>query len=1454
MNRLAKPPNIPDNSDIPIQIIDWFIPEQAQKTKFIDYEEQPEYDIHIYGVTEDNYTIQLVVKGFMPYFYVKCPENMTKSKVNEINELLVSGEYEYETIKTDWKTKNKTIQKRVGIPKRLREHFEEIKMVKKYDFWGFHDNEKCYFLKICVKSFQLMRIMKDIFKDYKLYESNIDPFLRFIHVKDIQTCGWISVNSDNITPIDDMNISQYKFEVDYTDVFPIEKNTIGPVLIASFDIECTSSHGDFPLAKKDYKKLVQDLNNIFMDLNEACNENGNDIQKVLGKMILKAFKKDVNWGEYTINRLYAKKEVKQQDIDKIILKIVNLLLKEENEVQLNNLLNKYLPELEGDPIIQIGTTVHKFGSDEILYKNIITLNSCDSIPDVDVIECENEKDVILKWKEVLKTINPDIITGYNILGFDFKYIYDRSLELKIDEKFRDGLGRTNERDVPFITNSMFSSAMGEVITSYYDMEGILIIDLFVYVRRNMSLESYKLDFVAETIMKENKIDLKPSEIFKRYLGDSNDRKVIAEYCIQDCMLVNRLIHKMKIIENNFGMGNVCFVPAKYIFHRGQTIKSLSLVAYECQKRNLCIPVINKADNDFDESYEGAIVLDPKAGIYMDDPIVVFDYSSLYPSSMIAENLSHDSCILSEDFPKYVTILENKSGKEKYKLNSENSNLSLNVIHDGTKECFFVKDSTKKSTIPDILQKLIKQRKTTRNKIEYKTITLKNGNQYIGILNNNMVITPHNKIEINMDNVESIIDTYNDFEKAVFDALQLAYKITANSLYGATGASVSPIYMRDIASCTTATGRNMILLAKNFVEEHYGSETVYGDSVMPYTPITILKNEEIYVTTFEELEGNWINYDVFVKDGENKEQIFNPGFKIWTSNGWSKVNRVIRHKTIKKIYRIVTNKGLIDVTEDHSLLYEENNRLKEIKPSDCEIGKSIYHSKPFIEKMKIINNSKIKSHATFQEMYIKYSNENHVCINYQNNNIYISCSPSSNNNNIKHIEVLHEKYEGFVYDIETETGNFHAGIGDLIIKNTDSIFCKFSLYNENNEIVKGKEAIPYAIKLGQKIEKHIYEEILCDMAPQKLAYEKTLWPLILVSKKRYTGMLYEDDPEKCFQKTMGLQIKRRDSAKIVKDVYGGIIDKIIKEQDLEGSFVFLKEYLERIVKGDIDISRLVLSKTLRSSYKDPSKIAHKVLADRIKERDPGNAPQTNDRLPYVYIKNENATLQGDKIETIEYIKENNIEIDYLHYITNQIMKPILQLYELSIESLPEYNKSSSYWQELDEQLKKEKDIYKDDVKRHKRIKDLRERAVKELLFDPYIEKLGGTKKRVAIKKEVSVEVIETDLEKKELSLTITASKAKNQTSIICDKEKIVYNELINKDKGVSEMIKKIMEKYKDKYIIFTLKGHSPYIENFRKFKVTLINKMDSQEEVLEGFMAGITMKELIPYISRISLNK
>lgn len=88
--------------------------------------------------------------------------------------------------------------------------------------------------------------------------------------------------------------------------------------------------------------------------------------------------------------------------------------------------------------------------------------------------------------------------------------------------------------------------------------------------------------------------------------------------------------------------------------------------------------------------------------------------------------------------------------------------------------------------------------------------------------------------------------------------------------------------------------------------------------------------------------------------------------------------------------------------------------------------------------------------------------------------------------------------------------------------------------------------------------------------------------------------------------------------------------------------------------------------MKESYKDWTKIAHVYLADKISKRDPGNTPQSGDRIEFAVIKVEqkgDKLLQGDIIETPSYIKEKNLEIDYLFYLTNQIMNPALQFLEL-----------------------------------------------------------------------------------------------------------------------------------------------------------------------------------------------
>jgi DNA polymerase elongation subunit (family B) len=248
-------------------------------------------------------------------------------------------------------------------------------------------------------------------------------------------------------------------------------------------------------------------------------------------------------------------------------------------------------------------------------------------------------------------------------------------------------------------------------------------------------------------------------------------------------------------------------------------------------------------------------------------------------------------------------------------------------------------------------------------------------------------------------------------------------------------------------------------------------------------------------------------------------------------------------------------------------------------------------------------------------------------------------------------------------------------------------------------------------------------------PMELSYEKTLMPFILLKKKRYVGMLYETNPKKGKLKFMGLALKRRDSCDYVKDVYGGILNILMFENNLAKSMDFLNVCLENLVKGNVPIDKLLLTRALGSYYKNPRQIAHAVLADRMGKRDPGNKPKPGDRIKYLYFNNPEASLQGDKIETPEHIAANRLKVDYAHYITNQLMSPIQQLYGLALEQIWELQKKPAaikkHRQEIEELAKKWPDV-EELVNR----KDtFCSKKVKPLLFDKWLTQINNEKHRM-----------------------------------------------------------------------------------------------------------------------------
>ena len=1444
------------------------------------YKDSNKFVIQIFGVDESGKTYSLIAEGYKPFFYLMVNDNWSIS----MKEKFISH-----------------LKEKMG--NYYKDSITDCKIIKRKKLYGFDGGKEHKFIFIEFSNTNAFNKAKNLwYTDYNkghtllpdgykfndtniiLYEANIPPLLRFFHIREISPSGWIAIPKKKIIEKKDVNKMvncNFEFITNYKNIIPLnEKETRVPYKIMSFDIEASSSHGDFPVPIKTYKKLATNIIEYFSNLKleltkELC-------RNILRRIILSAFgyekmegidlvypkiypksKEDLQnlcekWletfvrnlannnndmEENTIENLFEKMgmDEEEEDIYKTNIKtyndkkatIVDILCdkKFEREGKLNELnesLKKVFPKLEGDKVTFIGSTFMNFGEKEPCFNHCIVLNTCSNIPiENTVVETyTTEKEVLLAWQKLVQKENPDIIIGYNIFGFDYEFMFRRAEENNCVEDFLK-LSRNKEEICGIkdkdsgkwkIEESSIQIASGQHDLRFIKMNGRLQVDLYNFYRREANLISYKLDYVAgnfigdfiknielkdnQSIIKTSnmigllkgsyihieeighsvdyyaegekylvtnvdklsglfeingiiqpdlinkkvrwclaKDDVTPKDIFRMTNGSADDRAIIAKYCIQDCNLVHYLFNKSDILTGYIEMAKICSVPINFLVMRGQGIKLTSFIAKKCREKRTLMPVIEKGS--LDEGYEGAIVLDPKCDLYLDNPVACVDYASLYPSSMISENLSHDSKVWTREYDLEGKLVEEWGEKDKdnnylydnlpgyeyveviydtYRYIRKNPKAAAEKIKSGHKICRFAQPFKTESgegeaIMPSILKELLKARKETRKLIPQQT---------------------------------------DEFMKQVLDQRQIGYKLTANSLYGQCGAKTSTFYEKDIAACTTSTGRKLLTYAKRIIEECYGNkicetekygpvltkaEYIYGDSVANYTPIYVKVNDKFNIETIENLaskfgNNNWITCKE--PDKQEKEYCELQGIETWSEKGWTKLFRVIRHKLAshKKMVRILTHTGLVDVTDDHSLILKNG---EEISPNNVKIGDELLHN-PLLEKVEQKYNYEIYETKNFKSMldasfYVNYLNNNNIRFNlfYNDNDNTIIVNVANilvfkSNDLFNPLSVIYKKeipYQGYVYDLTTENHHFAAGMGDIIVHNTDSVFFTFNLQTPDGKPIRGKEALEITIEIAQEAG-HLASTFL--KGPHDLEYEKTFMPFCLLSKKRYVGMLYETDPNKGKRKEMGIVLKRRDNAPIVKDVYGGIIDILMKKQNIQEAIDFLKSCLQNIVDEKFPMDKLIITKSLRSGYKNPQSIAHKVLADRITTRDPGSKPSSGDRIPFVYIVSSNKkALQGEKIETPSFIVENGLKIDYSFYITNQIMKPVQQLFALVLEKIwqmqnkkPKLNRFKRDIENLKKEYQENPDKLED------KIETLRCKEIKTLLFDEYLRETNNEK--------------------------------------------------------------------------------------------------------------------------------
>ena len=191
------------------------------------------------------------------------------------------------------------------------------------------------------------------------------------------------------------------------------------------------------------------------------------------------------------------------------------------------------PKVRDDACFQIAISLMRFGETEPFEKRCLCYKETDKdLGDDSIIEWYlTEKDMLIRFSNYLTEKDIDVITGWNIFGFDLEYIIERGHLMSCPLSFFK-MSKLKTHVCDLMPKKLSSSALGDNELKLVPMPGRFIFDLFHEVKREYKLDSYKLDNVSKLYLGDNKIDMAPKEMFRRYeQEDPVKLREVAEYCI-----------------------------------------------------------------------------------------------------------------------------------------------------------------------------------------------------------------------------------------------------------------------------------------------------------------------------------------------------------------------------------------------------------------------------------------------------------------------------------------------------------------------------------------------------------------------------------------------------------------------------------------------------------------------------------------------------------------------------------------------------------------------------------------------------------------------------------------------------------------------------------------------------------------------------------------------------------
>ena len=404
-------------------------------------------------------------------------------------------------------------------------------------------------------------------------------------------------------------------------------------------------------------------------------------------------------------------------------------------------------------------------------------------PDIIARRYDDEVDLFLEFLEVWKKEDVDIITGWNVKFFDIPYLYARMDHLI--EKKANGLSPWNwvrKRDIQTQAGDRIAyEVVGRTILDYFDLY-----QKFTYVNQ----ESYKLDHIAFVELGEKKLEYEYDH-FKDFY--TNDFQKFVEYNIQDVRLIQKLEKKLGLMELAMALAYNAKVNLGDVF--SQVRMWDQIIYHYLRGQDIVIPR-KKAGGKKENQIIGAYVKEPITGRH--DWIVSFDLNSLYPHLIMQYNISPDTKMRPDGFPRNPCIdVDGVLGETDLcernlkQLKQQNFSIAANGV------CF---RKDRLGFMPKLMEKFYAERKHFKK----------------------LMIEAQKKKQKDPNNEEL------DFEIAKYHNFQLVRKIQLNSAYGAMGNQYFRYFDTYLAEAITTSGQLSIQYIANELNAFLNKTLNTGD--------------------------------------------------------------------------------------------------------------------------------------------------------------------------------------------------------------------------------------------------------------------------------------------------------------------------------------------------------------------------------------------------------------------------------------------------------------------------------------------------------------------------------------------------------------------------------------------------------------------------------------------------